>query len=222
MLVLSLGLLVGAPVRAQEEDPPSGRVVDRVVAVIGGKVLTQSELELEARIAMVRKGAVRAASEALDEPVLRTSLDLVVGTWLANDEADRLSAVRVQESEVEAALVSFKEKMGGERPYARFLADQDADNSQVRSVLARALRAERFLDSKVRLKAQVSETEVREEYDAHREDNGPDYAAARGRLREMLIRKKYQALIERELAAARRGAEVRWIAPWAKPTEGGR
>jgi hypothetical protein len=86
----------------------------------------------------------------------------------------------------------------------------------VEAILGRQLRAERLLDSKVRLRSQVSEAEVRRHYDAHPELHDRSYEVERPLLREKLSRDRYQSLVAQELEKARRTADVRLVAPWAR------
>src|SRR2546423_10907256 len=74
--------------------PPAdeGRVVDRAVALVAGQVITQSELEVETRVALIQAGGVEAATAALDDAALKASLDEVITERLENAEADKLQA----------------------------------------------------------------------------------------------------------------------------------
>src|SRR5690242_354883 len=97
---LVVGWLVLTPVAvarlaAPEMSPEAeagGRVIDRVVAVIGNQVLTLSELEFETRVMLVQRGGVRAAEVSLDEQTLQGALELAINQRLLVAGADRLQA----------------------------------------------------------------------------------------------------------------------------------
>ena len=76
------------------EAPPKleGRLIDQVVAVIEGQVLTQSELEFETRVAIVQQGGLQAAFDSLDEEALKGGLELAINLRLQVLSADRLEA----------------------------------------------------------------------------------------------------------------------------------
>jgi hypothetical protein len=192
------------------------QVVDRVVALVGGHVITLSELDFEARVALIQRGGVDAANASLDDQALRSALNLAIGERLETQAADKLQAFNLEEGELDAALRDFASKFKSKAEAAAFLARHDADEQQLAAVLARRLRAEKIVDSKVGLKARVSDAEMRRFYDAHRSELGGSYEQIRPAIRTKLLRERYAALAREELAQIRKGADVRMIAPFAK------
>lgn len=190
--------------------------MDRVVAVVEGSVLTLSELELEARVLLLERGGSQAVSAPLGEDTLREALELVVSQRLQVLDADRLQAFPVVASEVAERVARLQEKVGGEEELLAFLALHEADLDQLAQILIRGLRAERFLDSRIRLRAQVPESEVRRYYEAHAASLPGTYASLRSVLQQKLAREKYARLAAEELAQVRRAAQVRLVAPFAR------
>ncbi len=212
---LLLGPFQGAWAQRAPVDAES-RVVDRVVAVIEGQVLTLSELQFEARVALVQRGGMQALEAPLDEDTLRSVLELVINERAQVLNADRLQAFPAEPGEVASRLEAFKNRLGGEGALRRFLARHDVDQAGLEKVLARGLRAERILDSRVRLRAQVGETEVRRYYEQHAGELPPDYETVRTAIREQLVRERYRALAKEELDQVRASAQVRLVAPFAR------
>jgi len=217
-----------------------GQLVDRVVAVVrlrsgvSGKaaaeansaplpaeVITLSGLDFEARVALVQRGAIRAATEPLDEDALRGALDYAVSERLLVGEAEALDAWRVEAAEVEAALRAFHDRFPSRSEFAAFLARHEADEQALVRVLERSLRAAKVLDSKVRLRAQVPEAEVRRYYELHQVELGKSYEEVRVSIREKLVRQRYQQLAKAELDQLRRTHDVRKVAPFARAERGG-
>jgi hypothetical protein len=215
-LCAALAWLCAVPAAAEDA---KARVIDRVVAVIDGRTLTQSELELEARVVLVQRAGSAAATAALSTSDLRAALEYAVGQRLANDEADKLQEFTIDQAELHRALDEFRARIGGERGFQAFLAQQEADPQQIEAILARAKRAERFWDNKVRLRARTSEADVRQYYDEHEDLHGRKYEEVRAQIRDQLTEERYRGLIRQELAQARRSADVRLIAPWARGQE---
>jgi hypothetical protein len=224
-----IGLVVGwltlVPVGAARQAVPKatseapvagGRVVDRVVAVIESQVLTLSELEFETRVALVQRGGVRAAEAPLDEQALRGALELAINQRLLVAGADRLQAFPVERSEVEARLRTFRERFEDESALLAFLARHDADLEQLAVVLERGARAERILDSRIRLRAQVSEAEVRRYWEQHKATLGGPYESVRDALREKLVRERYSRLAKEEFEQVQKNSRVRRVAPFAR------
>ena len=137
------------------EPPPSPGAstapppIDRVVAVINGRMLTLSELKLDSRIAYLQRGAKDAAFAPLDDPSLRSALKWVIAERLASEEAERLRTFVPTEADLEQALASFKEKFLVAGAFSLFLKSNDADEQELLAILFRSLRAQKYLDSKV-------------------------------------------------------------------------
>ena len=230
--VLVATLCLSAPARAQGDAPavrspsgPPGEVLDRVVAVVGGEVVTLSALELEARVWLVERGALDAADAPLGQQALRAALELSLSQRLQVQDAERLEAFPVEPAEVEARLARLRGQFPGEAAFQAFLARHDADVPQLAALLARALRAERVLDRRIRLRALVTDAEVRRHYDAQGGDLGDvPFESVREALRERLHRERYARLAREELARVRAEGDVRRVAPFARealPEAGG-
>jgi hypothetical protein len=208
-----------APVAVAQSVAPQGaegRILDQVVAVIENQVLTLSELDFEARVTLVLQGGVGAAERTLDDETRRRALELTINQRLLVMGADRLQAFAVDRSEVEARLRAFRERFQSEPELLGFLARNDADLGQLTSVLERNVRAERILDSRVRLRSQVSEVELRRYYQAHAAELGGPYEAVRESLRKKLVRERYTELAAAEFAQVRAHARVRRVALFAR------
>jgi hypothetical protein len=237
-LAIFLACLVGGG--AVSAQSGSGTVVDRVVAVVRlrsgvagrlaaepsaaplpAEVITLTGLEFEARVALVQRGAIRAATEPLDEEALRGALEYSISERLLAGEAEALDAWRVEAAELESAMRAFGNRFSARWEYTAFLARHEADEQALARVLERSLRAAKVLDSKVRLRAQVPEVEVRRYYEAHQTELGRSYDEVRTSLREKLVRDRYQELAKAELDQLRRTHDVRRVAPFTRTERGG-
>lgn len=218
LLAISLSALSasGATPGSPSGSGSDSEVIDRVVAVVEGQVITQSELDFEARVALIERGGASAVFAPLDAPALRSALQWAIAQRLEAAEADRLHAFAVEDAEVLDRLRRFIGRFESHEAYERFLAAEEVDESQLAEVLSRSLRAEKVLDSKVRLRARVTEDQVRAYFDAHAKDFPEGYAQARSAIRERLTRDRYQELVQKELSAQRAGSSVRLVAPFAR------
>jgi hypothetical protein len=212
---VSGGLPAGASVTRASEVGAS-EIVDRVVAVVDGQVITQSELDFEARVALIERGGASAITASLDAAALRSALQWAIAQRLEAEEADRLHAFTVEDSELVDRLRKFEAEFQNHEEYERFLAAEEVDEPQLAEVLARSIRAEKVLDSKVRLKARVTEEEVRTYFQAHPDHFPEGYEKARPAIRERLTRARYQDLVRQELTMQRAGSSVRLVAPFAR------
>ncbi len=193
-----------------------GEVFDRLVAIVEGEVLTQSALEFEARVALILAAGERAADAPLDEEALGAALDLSIGERLQVREAERLQTFQLDPAEIDGAVDRFRARFSSAGAVESFLDGQGVDSQTLLSVLARKLRAERLLDSRVRLRAQVPEAEVRAYFDEHRAELSQEFPVARTSIREKLYRERYKLLVRQELDKLRAAASVRLVAPFAR------
>jgi hypothetical protein len=211
------GVLLLAGRLAWGQAVEQGQVIDRIVAVVegveDGRVITWSDLTFEAAVALVQRGAMQAATSALDDQALRSALDYAIAQRLLIAEADKVGAFQPDDGELDGAVRAFEARFDSPAAFQRFLRRHDADRAAVREVLRRALRAERVLDGRVRLRAQVTELDVRRYYDQHQQELNGTYDEVRQALREKLLREKYAALVAAEVQRLQKAANVRMVAP---------
>jgi hypothetical protein len=197
-------LLLAVPAAAADQ------VLDRVVAQVDGQVITLSDLRFEARVALVDRGGAPLENVPLDQAALLSGLDLAIAQRAAGAEADRLGSLQLEPADVDARVKAFEGHFASPAALDAFLRAQGADRAQLAEVLARGLRAERALDARVRLRAQVTEADVRRAWEAA--GSKASFEQARGALREELVRERYQAAAREELAKLRAAAQVRIVA----------
>jgi hypothetical protein len=221
-LVPTFALCLGLGRSVLAADSSVDQVVDRVVVVVEGQVITQSELEFEARVFLVGHGALGASDGTLDTPALRSALELAINQRLQEREAEKLKAFPVEPGEIESAMASFRARFSTMGEYQAFLSRNEADELQLVTVLSRGLRAEKMLDSKLKLRAQISESDVRAYYDQHSGELSGTYAELRQALREKLFREKYTRMAAAEVTQLRQKADIRSVAPFARQAAGQR
>ncbi len=159
-------LLVGAP-----DDPPGGRVVDEVVAVVAtrgreARVITLSRVREEGRIALVSRGGIEAAFAPLDGVVLRASLDWYVDQLLLHEEAVRLQVFEVDRAAAQAELERFRSEFHDPKRFKAFLYAIDATEEDLVATLRRNLRVRRYLESRLG-RSRASAADVEAWYAAH-------------------------------------------------------
>lgn len=205
------------PVMAAAQSPDAGtavqgRVVDRAVASIEGKVITLTQLEFETRVQLVNRGGTEAAFAPLDGEDLRQGLQLAIAQRLATLEADRFDAYPLEPGELERALAEFRARIGGEGRLQTFLERQEADLQDVGAILRRGIRASRALEGRLKLKAQVTEAEAKRAQG--------DVAAWRElpleTVRQLLMRERFEKLVQQELSAARKSVDVRVLVSFSR------
>jgi len=197
--------------------PAEGRVVERIVAVVRNpagaqaRPITLTRLTEEARVALVGQGALEAATAELDAPALRAALRWLVDQLLVADEAARLQVDEVAREDVQASVRRFAQRFPSEADFRRFLAASDLAEEDLAVALARDLKVQRYLESRVGRGARISDDEVAR----HLAGQGASAAApgARQAARDRLLAERAQAQVHQLLADLRARADVRVLAP---------
>lgn len=191
--------------------------IDKIVAVIEQQPILLSDLEIEARVALIQQGGTAAADvELLGHEVLARTLDHVINQRLVQREADRLQVLRLEDEARRQAYEDFVRRLGGEMSFQAFLARHEIGAPQIVSILERELRVTQFLANKVGLSARIAEADVREYFDAHPEHfQGSEFSAVKSAITAMLTRERVIALTRQFLDDLRARAELRILPPFA-------
>jgi hypothetical protein len=171
----------------------------------------QSRLEQESRVALVDRGAIEAATAPLDAAALRAGLRWLIDQLLVADEAARLQVDEVPRDEQLLALRRFRERFPGEAAYRRFLEAADLTEDDLTVTLARELRVQRYLESRVGRSARISDDEVDRFLDA--QGASLESREARDAVRTRLAVEKAQAQVKQLLGDLRGRADVRVLVP---------
>lgn len=204
---------------------PGERVVEEIVAVVRNppsappRVVTLTKLTEEARVALVSRGATAAATGPLDREALRAALDWLLDQMLVADDASRLRIGDVPREEVVAELRRFRARFADDGAYRRFLAANDLPEEELLVTLARMVRVQRYLESRVGRAVRVDDDEVDrwlKERGAPADAGTPAREAARTQIAEDRARAQVHELV----AELRSRAEIRVLDPLRAPGEG--
>jgi hypothetical protein len=205
-----------APVEPAASMPPAGRVVEQIVAVVRNpaagppRPITLTRLVEEARVALVGQGAMGAATAPLDPPALRAALRWLVDQWLVAEESARLGVDEVAREELADEQRRFRERFPDDGAYRRFLEAADLSEEELAVTLARGLRVQRYLDSRVGRSARVSDEELARAL-AER-GLSAEAPGAREAVRARLRDEKAAGQVRQILADLRSRADVRVLA----------
>ena len=199
--LLVLALAAGA-VSAQER-----QLVDEVVAVVDAHSVTLSELAAETRIHLVEQQGPQVASAQLDRPLLAASLRRLVEERVVLSEVERLKLFDLDHAEVESALARLRARFPNASAWESFTRQVELTDDEIGAILARELRVARYLDNRLKLAAQLRDSELEEAW------KGQGGQGDREALRQRLSKEKYERLLTELLAELRRKASVRIVDP---------
>jgi hypothetical protein len=204
---------------AEEGAPATGKVVEQVVAVVRSsaagqaRVITLTKLVEEARIALVSRGALEAATVPLDAAALRAALDWLVDQTILMEEAARLQVFEVDRVDVLSELKRFRGQFPTAPTYTAFLEINGLSEEELTAVLARMVRVQRYLDSRVRLKARVAEADIEDYYREHAADfSGRTLDSVRASIRSHLASERVRAEVREVVTDLRSRSDVRVLA----------
>jgi hypothetical protein len=182
------------------------RLVDEVVAVVESQTITLSELSAETRIRLVEQQGAQLADAVPDRTLLAASLRRVIEERVVLAEVDRLKLFDLDRAEVDAALARLRGKFPARERWEAFTRSLQLTDDEIASVLARGIRVARYLDNRLKLAAQLRDSELDDALRARGSAGGP---ADREGLRQKLAREKYDRLLSELLGELRRRADVR-------------
>lgn len=215
---LIFALLGGPAMDAPQREPPGAAplLLERVVAVFAtagegkGAALTLSELEMEARLALVGRGAWDAASAQLPGDTLGASMDWLIAELLLFEEARRLDLADVDPAEVEREVEALQARFPSEDAFLDFLQAHEIAFSDLSRITRRRLVVVRYLESRIRLGGGVSDREVELAYEQRRGEMGSlRLEEARTPLRAQLEKERRETIVANLIRDLRTRAGVR-------------
>jgi len=148
---------------------PTGKVLDRVAAVVNGEVITLRELEERAGSELVRIDAMPdgPAKERARALALKAAFDAVVAERLFAAQVTALG-VEVSDAEIDAVIADVKRRNGlDDEHLAQALAAQGMDWASYRKAVKRDLESMRLVQLKIRSKVKVTDEDVRNYWQTH-------------------------------------------------------
>ena len=204
LLALIAALLPALPLHAQTER----QLLDEVVAVVETHAITLSGLAADTRVKLVESQGPAAADAVLDRKLLSASLRRTVEERVVLGEVERLKLFDLERSEVDNLLARLRARFPSVQKYEAFQRSVELTDDEIGAILARELRVARYLDNRLKLAAELRESEL-DEAAAGRKLSKPD----RDLLRVRLQKEKYLRLLAELLQDLRKRADVRVLDP---------
>lgn len=223
MIAVLTGVLAAAgPVRGEAEAPPAPgdgqQVIDRVLAVVGGQVITLSDAQAAQAFGLVDIGRA-------DDP-LRAAVDGLINRDLILDEVNRYSATEQDPAIVEKGLASVRARFPSAEAFDAACRRTGITLEALRYLIRDNLRIEEYLKERFSGVVQPTEDELQRYYADHPAEfgrTGASFDTAREAIREQLILARRQDVIADWLTRLRRRTEVRDLySPAAKKQDQGR
>jgi uncharacterized RDD family membrane protein YckC len=178
--------------------PASAALVDRIVAVANGRVITAGDLTAYRTLLAPEREATDASTEALLERTLLI------------EEADRFAIDQPDETLVTQRVDAVVRRMGGDPELNRALSLLGWSRDDFRTWIADDLRIAGFLDQRIYFFVLISPDDVIAHYESHRDDYpGLTLDQAREAITQRLTRERGNERQQRFVAQLREKAVVR-------------
>ena len=204
-LIASVVVVVAwaVPLRAQTRvTAPGEQLRERTLAIVGGAVVTQSDVDTAVRLGLVEAGASALQARATGA---------VIERWLMLHEVARFSPAEPDPAAVEARLMAVRARAGGDGPLEAVLTAGGFTTARLTAWLRDDLRITAYLDQRFASAGVPPDADVTAFAAAHRaelEQAGVPPAALHEAARERLVAARRRDLISDWLADLRRRTEV--------------
>lgn len=204
-LIASVVVVVAwaVPLRAQTRvTAPGEQLLERTLAIVGGAVVTQSDVDTAVRLGLVEAGASALQARATGA---------VIERWLMLHEVARFSPAEPDRAAVEARLMAVRARAGGDGPLEAVLTAGGFTTARLTAWLRDDLRITAYLDQRFASAGVPPDADVTAFAAAHRaelEQAGVPPAALHEAARERLVAARRRDLISDWLADLRRRTEV--------------
>lgn len=199
----ALLILLAAPARAE--------IVDRIVARVGGDIITLSDLEALRRYQTLL-GALPSDHRRL--------LDQLIEQRLILSEASTVAHTPMSAEAVTAELARLAERFGSRQAFEKRMAEVGLSQEELEHILARQGEIERFLDARFHAAVQLSEEELaryyREQFlpELHRRGVGqmPAFDEVEESIRELLTQQHINEMVSNWLVELKSRTKIEILA----------
>lgn len=197
-------LAVVALVAVSQPAPAAQVVLDRVVAVVNGSVITLTDVQAAIRFGLVTP----------DKPDdLRSAIERVIDRRLALVEVERYAPAEPPAERLEAAMAEARGRFASDAAFAAALAETGLTPEQLRRHLRDDLHRQAYEQQRFGFALHPSDEETLAYYRAHperfrRDGVVPPYEGVQADVRGALIAEKRADLIRDWIAGVRRRADV--------------
>jgi hypothetical protein len=197
LLMVAVAVVLGG-------DLPRAQIIDRVMAVVSGAIITQSDV-----LAAIRLGTISSSGPAM----IADTLDRLIERRLMLVEAERFAPPEPDPAQIDARLAAMAARFGAEPELDRTLGEFGLTRDQLRRGVHDDLRLETYLRLRFGEPLPPSEDDILRYYQDHAADyvrNGVPrpFSDVHDEVRSTMTGERRQADIKSWIAGLRRRADV--------------
>ena len=226
LLLLAGCVLAAAPARAQAAgDANKPVVLDRVVAIINGDVLLESDIQEEEHFAKLEPVGVPAGSDTLERAARRLIRRTLI---LQQMKEQQQSGVSVSDVDVQKQLVEVRKSLPAchdydcqtEAGWKAFLTANDLSEQDVVEHWRQRMEILRFIDIRFRTGIRISKQEIADYYQKSvvpgyekAKQKAPSVEALTPRIQEVLLQQRVNGFLRDWLKTLRDEGSVQILDP---------
>jgi peptidyl-prolyl cis-trans isomerase SurA len=232
----TVSVLGTAATLAQESEPPTRVLLDRVIAVVNNRAILASDLDRELRLAVLEP-----AAGADEKPDVKSALDRLVSRALIQQQIRREEeqAAEPTDEEVETRITELRAQLpacvlvncSSEAEWAAFLSANRLTSSEVDSYMRLRLETLAFIENRFRQGIHIAPEEIEAYYNQtlipqYHGQTAPSLDSVSHRIEEILLQQKVNNLFDTWLDNLRKQGDVEILdstleGPGSQSGEGG-
>jgi hypothetical protein len=221
LAALLLTAMLVAPMMGQST-PASGVVLDRVVAIVNGDLILESDVDEERRLETIQP--FRAATETTSDKIIERLIDRTLILQQAQQEFE----TPITDAAIDKEFATLRKEIPACKEYhcetdagwEKFVTDQNFSMDELRGLWRRRLEVLRFIEQRFRAGTRVSDDEVKAYYDkvllpeyVRRQAKAPPLASIALRIQEILLQQRVSGLLTDWLKTLRAQGSVKLLQP---------
>jgi peptidyl-prolyl cis-trans isomerase SurA len=222
MLLAALLCFAFTTVSGQKPTKPArlqGESIDRIIAVVNGQIILQSDLEEEVRFAKLQPYHLGSGKTLRQQAMSR-----LIDRTLILQQQEGMGRAPISDSEVDAAIVDLRKDLPAcahaacntDEGWTKFLAGIGFTPEEVRERWRIRLEVLRFIEQRFRAGIRISDAQIEEFY---KDTMLPQYAQQKvapppleqisARIEQVLLEQQVSALLDQWLKSLREQGSVR-------------
>lgn len=183
-------------------NPASGKVIDQILAVVNGHLITQSDLRLQTLFSM----EFPLLEEKEKDPHLQFAIDQI----LLLEDAEKFATEKPASDEINEVLNKIESTLGSEENLAMLLSREGIGKNDLKELISRFLLSKKFVEQRINYFIFISDAEIESYYNDHLADwNGSTLEMARTRIYPLLFEQKRREKLGEFLDKRRGKASIR-------------
>jgi peptidyl-prolyl cis-trans isomerase SurA len=204
--------------------PSQPVVLDRVIAIINGDVLLESDVQEEEHFALLEPFRVSANTDTLQRAARR----LINRTMILQQMKEQQTGLDVTDEEVQKSLLDMRQNLPACQKYdcktdegwKAFLAANDLTEQEVQDHWRQRLRILKFIDIRFRIGIRISHEEVEDYYQKSivpsfekQKQKAPPVETIDSKIQEVLLQQHVNGLLQDWLKSLRTEGSVQILDP---------